>query len=114
MRKENEIFYGAGLSAWKKGALCTGLSAALLFASLPAMAATAAPAKEKLAEMAVEQQNSVSGVVYDENGEALIGASVMVKGTQNGTAPTWTDASRSTSSRAPRSLSPIWVTPHRR
>ena len=38
MRKENEIFYGAGLSAWKKGALCAGLSAALLFASLPAMA----------------------------------------------------------------------------
>ena len=86
MRKENEIFYGAGLSAWKKGALCAGLSAALLFASLPAMAAAAAPAKEKLAEMTVEQHNSVSGVVYDENGEALIGASVMVKGTQNGTA----------------------------
>ena len=36
--------------------------------------------------MSVEQQSTVNGVVHDENGEPLIGASVMVKGTQNGTA----------------------------
>lgn len=83
---KNEVFYGAGVSTWKKGALCAGLSVALLFTALPGMAAAPALAKENATSMAVEQQNTVNGVVYDENGDALIGASVMVKGTQNGAA----------------------------
>lgn len=83
---KKEIFYGAGVSAWKKGAMCTTLSLALLFVSLPAMAGTPLYEKGNAAAMAVQQQNTVSGVVYDETGEPLIGASVMVKGTQTGTA----------------------------
>lgn len=64
---KKEIFYGAGVSAWKKGAMCTTLSLALLFVSLPTMAS--APLQENAAAMAVQQQNAVSGVVYDETGE---------------------------------------------
>ncbi len=82
---KKEIFYGAGVSAWKKGALCASLSLAMLLASLPGMAGAPLHEKGNAAAMAV-QQNTVDGVVYDETGQPLIGASVMVKGTKTGTA----------------------------
>lgn len=78
--------YGEGFSAWKKNALCAGVSATLLFAALPVMAENANPLPMAERSMAVDQSNVVSGTVCDENGDALIGASVMVKGTTNGIA----------------------------
>ena len=58
----------------------------LLFAALPAVAGNPAQLNEAEKSMAVDQASQVSGVVLDENGDALIGASVIVKGTQNGAA----------------------------
>lgn len=87
--KKNEgtaPFYGAGFSSWKKNALCAGLSMTLLFAALPAVAGNPAQLNEAEKSMAVDQASQVSGIVLDENGDALIGASVIVKGTQNGAA----------------------------
>lgn len=39
------------------------------------------------------QNMSVRGTVVDENGEPLIGASVLVKGTQTVRSPTWKEYS---------------------
>lgn len=58
----------------------------LLFAALPAVAGNPAQLNEAEKSMAVDQASQVSGVVLDESGDALIGASVIVKGTQNGAA----------------------------
>lgn len=38
-------------------------------------------------------KKSISGVVTDTNDEPLIGATVLVKGTQNGTEQMWMDVS---------------------
>ena len=85
-KEETKPFYGAGFSAWRKNALCIGFSTALLLAAIPVMASSPAQHYEAETSMAVEQSNTISGVVLDENGDALIGASVIVKGTQNGSA----------------------------
>lgn len=51
------------------------------------------PANE-VKEVAVVQQKSViTGTVLDENGEPIIGANVLVKGTTDGATTTWTDIS---------------------
>ena len=36
------------------------------------------------------QKGMIKGTVVDENGEPVIGANVLVKGTTNGTIPIWT------------------------
>ena len=78
--KKNGIFYEAGIGTWKRRTVCTGFSAMLLLASLPVIATSStAVSPDILRETGIAQQSNVNGVVCDENGEALIGASVMVK-----------------------------------
>lgn len=81
--KKNASF-ASGSGAWKKSALCAGLSSALLLAALPATAGNAETVSAVSARMSVEQAGVVKGVICDENGETLIGASVMIKGTKRG------------------------------
>ena len=45
----------------------------------------AAPYAEAANMYAVQQNNTCTGIVVDQNGEPIIGASVIVKGTTNGT-----------------------------
>lgn len=45
----------------------------------------AAPHAAAVEMHSVQQDNSCTGVVVDQNGESIIGASVVVKGTTNGT-----------------------------
>ena len=56
----------------------------LLFWGTPAMAAPVAETGQPEV-MEVQQQQEASGIVVDANGEPIIGASIMVKGTSNGT-----------------------------
>lgn len=60
------------------------LSAFLLLSGFP-MGIMAIPDVDAMAVQAVQQSSSCNGVVVDRNGETVIGASVVVKGTTNGT-----------------------------
>ena len=57
--------------------------------------------------MANAQQVNVSGVVFDQTGETVIGASVMVKGTKTGTVTDFDGSSMRNVSLVPYSLFPI-------
>ncbi len=66
--------------------LMGGLSAAILFAASPVMAGNPTWGGGKNSDsQVVKQANAVSGTVVDENGEPLIGVSVLVKGSSQGT-----------------------------
>lgn len=56
-----------------------------LFGAFPVGVAYAEPVPEAAAVRSVQQQSECTGVVIDETGETVIGASVVVKGTTNGT-----------------------------
>lgn len=59
--------------------------AALLLSGLSVGNVQATPHVVSSSVDAIQQDQSCTGVVYDQNGEAIIGASVVVKGTVNGT-----------------------------
>lgn len=46
-----------------------------------------------VSEIRQNEKKTISGVVTDTNDEPLIGATVLVKGTQNGTEQMWMDVS---------------------
>ena len=56
-----------------------------LSGAFPVGVAYAEPVPEAAAVRSVQQQSECTGVVIDETGETVIGASVVVKGTTNGT-----------------------------
>ena len=60
-------------------------NAILLLSGISAGYVQASPRAEAESVYAVQQNQACSGVVVDQNGETIIGASVMVKGTTNGT-----------------------------
>lgn len=60
-------------------------STALLLSGLLAGYAQAAPRTATTGMPIVQQDNTCTGIVVDQNGETVIGASVVVKGTTNGT-----------------------------
>lgn len=62
----------------------TSVSLVLFLMGLPMAAAPAASSPIETIEV-VQQKSACSGIVYDESGEPLIGASVRVKGTNQGT-----------------------------
>ena len=57
---------------------------AMLSAGLP-MAMYAGPGNTEATMMAVQQSHTVTGQIVDPNGETIIGANIVVKGTSNGT-----------------------------
>lgn len=61
------------------------VSAMLLLSGFSTGYMQAAPYAEAANMYAVQQNNTCTGIVVDQNGETIIGASVIVKGTTNGT-----------------------------
>lgn len=61
------------------------VSAMLLLSCFSAGYVQAAPSAAVVEMHSVQQDNACTGVVVDQNGETVIGASVVVKGTTNGT-----------------------------
>ncbi len=65
--------------------LVLGLSAAMMSLALPAMAEKAVGGGNVADQQVVTQEKTVTGTVLDENGEPMIGVSVLVKGSTVGT-----------------------------
>ena len=61
------------------------VSAMLLLSGFSTGYVQAAPHAAAVEMHSVQQDNACTGVVVDQNGETVIGASVVVKGTTNGT-----------------------------
>lgn len=78
----SKIRFGSSLG---RPAAILGLSAVLCFLPTSQMKATGTMADEVLMHQAVKQAQTVTGNVVDENGEMLIGVSVLVKNTTVGT-----------------------------
>lgn len=72
----------------QKGILVTSACAAFLLGNVQQAYAVAADAIE-----IVQQNKKIAGIVVDQNGEAVIGANVIQKGTTNGPSPTLTVSS---------------------
>ena len=61
------------------------VSAMLLLSGFSAGYVQAAPHAAATGMYSVQQDNACTGVVIDQKGETIIGASVVIKGTTNGT-----------------------------
>ncbi len=82
-KKVNCVFSkGAWGRAWHATPIVLGLSAAICL-SFPMK--SFAEASDVQATRSVQQQKTVTGSILDENGEPMIGVSVVVKGTTTGT-----------------------------
>ena len=64
--------------------LCLGLTAAMMPLTIPTMAEIARGGGKFVDTQEITQQNTVTGTIVDENGEPMIGVSVMVKGATTG------------------------------
>ncbi len=60
------------------------ISALLLCCAISGGAVYAAPSERQVSQASQQQDGSCTGVVVDETGMTIIGASVVVKGTTNG------------------------------
>ena len=61
------------------------VSALLFLSGISTGFIQAAPHVDAMGVQSVQQNNACTGIVVDQNGETIIGASVVVKGTTNGT-----------------------------
>lgn len=78
--QENRVFLGDG-SSWMKYASCGLLTSMLCFTS-PAIAGV--HVEKANSAQSVSQTKAITGNVVDEQGNPIIGASVMIKGTSTG------------------------------
>lgn len=86
MKRSNS---GKKITGMKEGAslsTCLGVGlATLMLSPTPALATVTPVAAETTSIQVVQQQKNISGVVKDSSGEPLIGVSVLIQGTTQGT-----------------------------
>ncbi len=80
MDQKNSLSPNTGGMSGIQKSLCVGMAAAVLAGAPCAMAVAAAPVA-----MTQSQGNQLQGTVVDENGEPLIGVSILVSSTKRGT-----------------------------
>jgi len=71
------------------------VSALLFLSGISTGFIQAAPHVDAMGVQSVQQNNACTGIVVDQNGETIIGASVVVKGTTNELLPDLTEISAS-------------------
>ncbi len=84
-QKSMRLFKGANARNYGRTFLVWGLSVAMMSFTLPIQAENPGKGVASTNSQVVNQTRTVTGTVIDETGEPLIGVSVLVQGTTNGT-----------------------------